>query len=60
MDFRPLGTEERGQLIAALRRNAEWEHPILMDCRGTSFVGMPEEVDEDEVICAVRSIPCHY
>ena len=60
MDFQRLGTLERGQLIAALRRNAEWEDPILMDRRDTSFAGMAEEVDEDEVICAVQSIPCHY
>jgi len=60
MDFRPMATVEREQLMAALRRNAEWEDPILMDRRDTSFVGVAEDPADEEVICAIQSIPCHY
>jgi hypothetical protein len=60
MDFRPMATAEREKLIGALRRNAEWEDPILMDRRDTSFVGVAEDSADEEVICAIQSIPCHY
>jgi hypothetical protein len=60
MDFRPLNDTERRQLIAALRGNAESDRAILMDRRDTSFAGTTEEVTDDEVITAIRSVPCHY
>jgi hypothetical protein len=60
MDFRPLNDTERQQLISALRGNAEGEGAILMDRRDTSFVGTTEEVTDDEVISAIKSVPCHY
>jgi len=60
MDFRPLTTTERQQLISALRGNAEGNRAILMDRRDTSFAGTAEEVTDDEVITAIRSVPCHY
>jgi len=31
-----------------------------MDRRDTSFVGTIDEVTDDEVITAIRSVPCHY
>ena len=60
MDFRPLNDTERRQLISALRGNAESDRPILMDRRNTSFLGSTDEVTDDEVINAIKSVPCHY
>jgi len=60
MDFRPLNDTERRQLISALRGNAENNRTILMDRRDTSFVGTAEEVPDEEVINAIKSVPCHY
>lgn len=60
MDFRPLNDTERRQLISALRGNVESSRAILMDRRDTSFAGTIDEVTDDEVITAIRSVPCHY
>lgn len=60
MDFRPLSDTERRQLINALRGNAESDRAILMDRRDTSFIGSADEVTDEEVITAIRSVPCHY
>ncbi len=60
MDFRPLNEAERRQLIGALRGNAEGDAAILTDQRDTSFAGTTDEVTDDEVISAIKSVPCHY
>ena len=60
MDFRPLNDTERRQLITALRGNAEGNRAILMDRRDTTFAGTTDEVTDDEVISAIKSVPCHY
>jgi hypothetical protein len=60
MDFRPLSEVERGQLIASLRGNVENDWAILVDRRDTSFAGTAEEVPDEEVINAIKSVPCHY
>src|SRR5665213_1904607 len=60
MDFRPLNDLERRQLVNALRGNAESDRAILLNRRDTSFLGAAEEVPEEEVINAIRSVPCHY
>jgi len=63
MDFRPLNDTERTALLTALRGNAESNRAIRMDRRDTSFVGTSRdlpEVPDDEVINAIRSVPCHY
>ena len=60
MDFRPLNDAERRNLITALRGNAESNRAILTDQRDTSFAGTSEEVTDDEVISAIKSVPCHY
>jgi hypothetical protein len=31
-----------------------------MDRRDTSFVGSTDEVTDEEVITAIKSVPCHY
>lgn len=60
MDFRPLNDVERRQLISALRGNAESDRTILMDRKNTRFAGVTEEVTDEEVISAIKSVPCHY
>ena len=60
MDFRPVTTEERQKLIDALRGNAHDSLAILMDRRDTSFAGTADEVTDEEVITAIKSVPCHY
>ena len=60
MDFRPLNDTERRSLITALRGNADRGTAILMDRRDTSFAGTTDEVTDEEVIFAIRSVPCHY
>lgn len=60
MDFRPLNDTERRQLVEALRGNAEENRTILMDPRDTSFAGATDEVSDEEVISAIKSVPCHY
>ena len=60
MDFRALDEVERRQLIAALRNNSEQGHALLLDRRDTTFRGTSEEIPDEEVLVAVRSVPCHY
>ena len=60
MDFRPLNDTERQKLISALRGNAENNTTILMDRRDTSFAGTSDDLSDDEVISAIKSVPCHY
>jgi hypothetical protein len=60
MDFRPLAEAERRQLLTALRGNADRGLALLLDRRDTSFTGTAEEVPDEQVITAVKSVPCHY
>lgn len=60
MDFRPLNTLERDNLVKALRGNAESNKAIIMSPRDTGFIGTKDEVSDEEVISAIRSVPCHY
>ena len=49
-----------GGIPYALRGNAESDRAILMDRRDTSFLGTADEVTDEEVISAIKSVPCHY
>jgi len=60
MDYRPLNDIERRSLVAALRGNSDRGLSILMDRRDTSFLGVADEVPDEEVINAIKSVPCHY
>jgi len=60
MDFRPLTDCERKNLVTALRGNADNGLAILMDRRNTSFLGAADDVPDEEVINAIKSVPCHY
>lgn len=60
MDFRPLTEVERRQLATALRGNADGNRVLLMDRRDTTFAGSVDDVPDEEVINAIKSVPCHY
>lgn len=61
MDFRTLTDLERRKLMHALRGNAENGLAILTDRADTSFVGYADDVPgEEEVITAIKAVPCHY
>jgi hypothetical protein len=60
MDFRPLNDTERKQLLTALHANAKQGQAILTNPRDTGFAGTAEAVTDEEVISAIKSVPCHY
>jgi predicted DNA-binding protein (MmcQ/YjbR family) len=60
MDFRPLNDTERQKLIDALRGNAQDNKAIHMNQRDTTFVSAEDEMSDEEVISAIKSVPCHY
>jgi len=60
MDFRPLSELERRHLAIALRGHADRGLALLMNRADTSFAGTASDVPEEEVINAVKSVPCHY
>ena len=57
---KPLSEPERQKLLAALRGNAQDNLALLMDRRDTTFAGTAEEVPDEEVIFAIKSIPMHF
>ena len=48
------------RLRAALTANGKDNQAILTNSRDTSFVGTADNVTDEEVISAIRSVPCHY
>lgn len=60
MDFRPLNENERKNLYEALRNNAELGKPITVNPKDTSFLQGGAQNAEQDVINAIRSVPCHY
>lgn len=60
VQFKPMSVEERKNLVEALRGNAEDNLAILMKPNDTSFLGSAEEVTDQEVVSAIRSVPVHY
>jgi hypothetical protein len=60
MDFRPLAEAERRQLLTALRGNADRGVALLLDRTDTSFTGTAEDLPDEQVLTAVKSVPCHY
>jgi hypothetical protein len=60
MDFRPLAEAERRQLLTALRGNADRGLALLLDRRDTSFTGTTEDLPDEQVLTAVKSVPSHY
>jgi len=60
MDFRPLAEAERRNLITALRGHSDRGVALLIDPKDTTFTGVAEEIPDEQVIAAVKSVPCHY
>jgi hypothetical protein len=60
MDFRPLAEAERRQLLTALRGNADRGLALLLDRRDTGFAGTAEDLPDEQVLTAVKSVPSHY
>lgn len=60
MDFRPLAEAERRQLLTALRSHADRGTALLLDARDTSYAGAADDVPDEQVVVAVKSVPCHY
>ncbi len=51
---------ERRQLLTALRGHADRGVALLIDPKDTGFAGTAEEVPDEHVIAAVKSVPVHY
>ena len=49
-----------GLRVTALRGNAERGVALLIDPKDTGFAGTAEEVPDEQVIAAVKSVPVHY
>ena len=60
MDFRPLAEAERRQLLTALRGNADRGLALLPDRRDTGFAGTADDLPDEQVLTAVKSVPSHY
>ena len=60
MDYRQLTETEQRGLLAALQSNGQGRVTILTDRRTTRFAGVTDDVTDDEVITAIKSVPCHY
>ena len=63
MEFKKLDTAEHTRLRTALLNNEQRGGALLMN-HETSFVGettdINDELTDEEVINAVKSVPCHY
>lgn len=60
MVFAPLRIEEREKLLNALRGNSQNGTALLMNRKDTSFIDSSEEIDDQEVVSAIKSVPVHY
>jgi hypothetical protein len=60
MSFTPVVESERERLRTALDANWKDNKAILTNSKDTSFAGTADGVTDDEVISAIRSVPCHY
>lgn len=60
--FKSMQPAERSRLSDALFENAHHGKPILMSDKDTSFLKSigEDEVTDEEVIAAIKSVPCHY
>jgi len=60
IEFRKPTAEETKTLAEALRRNASEGTPLHLDPLTTGWIPGADEIRDDEVIDAIRSVPCHY
>lgn len=54
-----MSNEQRKAMQRALERNVSEDTPVYMDPKTTRFTEEPVS-EEDRVINAIRSVPCHY
>ena len=61
-DFPQSNAGRRFRLLPSgdVLMNPESDRAILMDRRDTSFAGTADDVTDEEVIFAIKSVPCHY
>jgi hypothetical protein len=59
MKFQPMSSEEAERLRISLVENAEKDRALVMN-RDTSFSRTTDDPHDEEVVAAIRSIPCHY
>lgn len=59
IEFKKATPEETEKLRKALRDNVEVGKPIQMASLDTSFTLDEQQIHED-MINAIRSVPCHY
>jgi len=60
IEFKKLTPEESSRLAEALKRNAKDGAPLHSDPLTTGWIPGSDEVTEDEVITAIKSVPVHY
>lgn len=58
-EFVPLSDKEAKKIGKALDANIGGS-ALLMDAQDTSFAGSTDVIDDEEVINAIKSVPCHY
>ena len=60
IDFRKPTEAEVGALAEALRRNATDATPLHLDPLHTGWIPGEDEIRDDAIVDAIRSVPCHY
>jgi hypothetical protein len=60
VEFRKATEAETTALADALRGNALSGKPLHMDPLTTGWIPGSDEITEDEVISAIKSVPTHY
>lgn len=60
VEFRKPTDEETSALAKALKRNAADGTPLHLDALTTGWIPGSDEIADDEVIAAIKSVPCHY
>ena len=55
----PLSEREQYNLKSALEQNTRGA-ALLTDSKDTSYRGVADEVPDEEVISAIKSVPTHY
>jgi hypothetical protein len=57
--WKPMSDFERRELVSSINKNAMEGTAIFMDRKTTEF-RKNEDIGDEEVVSAIRSIPCHY
>ena len=60
VEFKKLSEEETAKLRKSLRDNAETGRPLHMDPLTTGWVSDEGLTEEQALVNAIASVPCHY